>query len=322
MSAPPGWHLQPDGRERWWDGQQWTEQFRSPLPSDPTAPPAEPADPSSAADILDSPVPGPGDAPAEGQGSVPPPWTTDRTQALDVDRTQAIPAPPPGGYGTSEPPPTYPGQQDYSYPSGGGGLPPSSTGYPGGGYGTGYGTGYGATGGQYPPPRQGMSGAAKGCLFAAIGILVIIVIAVVAAVFFFARTANRISDEISSGIPTNLPSDLPSGLPSDLSSVGGETVTIAVGDGFDLPRARIAGGWSVKSGSFGSEVSGMKATFTESQAVPVVFSMSFRDTGSGKIETVCTAAPASSTATTADVTCIPIFGKVDDNAEVAVTPAF
>ncbi|WP_205859536.1 DUF2510 domain-containing protein [Phycicoccus flavus] len=31
MSAPPGWHPQPDGRERWWDGQQWTEHFRDPV---------------------------------------------------------------------------------------------------------------------------------------------------------------------------------------------------------------------------------------------------------------------------------------------------
>ncbi len=26
--APPGWHLQPDGRERYWDGTQWTAHFR------------------------------------------------------------------------------------------------------------------------------------------------------------------------------------------------------------------------------------------------------------------------------------------------------
>lgn len=29
-TAPPGWHPQPDGRERFWDGQQWTDQFRQP----------------------------------------------------------------------------------------------------------------------------------------------------------------------------------------------------------------------------------------------------------------------------------------------------
>lgn len=35
MSAPAGWHLQPDGRERWWDGQQWTEHFRDPVTATP-----------------------------------------------------------------------------------------------------------------------------------------------------------------------------------------------------------------------------------------------------------------------------------------------
>ncbi|MBM6406043.1 DUF2510 domain-containing protein [Phycicoccus sp. CSK15P-2] len=30
MSAPPGWHPQPDGRDRWWDGRQWTDHYRDP----------------------------------------------------------------------------------------------------------------------------------------------------------------------------------------------------------------------------------------------------------------------------------------------------
>lgn len=34
MSAPPGWHLQPDGRERFWDGERWTEEFREPSGGD------------------------------------------------------------------------------------------------------------------------------------------------------------------------------------------------------------------------------------------------------------------------------------------------
>lgn len=37
MSAPPGWHPQPDGRDRWWDGRQWTDHYR-----DAAAPPAPP----------------------------------------------------------------------------------------------------------------------------------------------------------------------------------------------------------------------------------------------------------------------------------------
>jgi hypothetical protein len=28
MSAPAGWHPQDDGRERYWDGTQWTDQYR------------------------------------------------------------------------------------------------------------------------------------------------------------------------------------------------------------------------------------------------------------------------------------------------------
>lgn len=42
MLPPPGWHPQPDGRERFWDGEQWTSSFR---PGQLTPPPA--AAPSS-----------------------------------------------------------------------------------------------------------------------------------------------------------------------------------------------------------------------------------------------------------------------------------
>lgn len=35
--APAGWHLQPDGRERYWDGTQWTAHFR-PGPAQQGAP--------------------------------------------------------------------------------------------------------------------------------------------------------------------------------------------------------------------------------------------------------------------------------------------
>jgi len=35
--APAGWYPQPDGTERWWDGQAWTAHSR-PLPPPPTVP--------------------------------------------------------------------------------------------------------------------------------------------------------------------------------------------------------------------------------------------------------------------------------------------
>ena len=56
MSAPPGWHLQDDGRERFWDGQQWTEQFRTPAGSDPTAPPPPEQSGGQISAILTSPA--------------------------------------------------------------------------------------------------------------------------------------------------------------------------------------------------------------------------------------------------------------------------
>ena len=33
MSNPAGWYPQPDGRQRYWDGQQWTEHFGPGVPS-------------------------------------------------------------------------------------------------------------------------------------------------------------------------------------------------------------------------------------------------------------------------------------------------
>lgn len=269
MSAPPGWYEQPDGRERWWDGQQWTDLFRPP----PTAGPADDA-------------PGPGQEP---------------TQALDVDRTQAMPAPPPS-------------QQDYAYPSGGGGLPPGRGGYGGpGDY------------GQYPPPKQGMSSTAKGCLVAGVvGVVLIIVIAVLG-VIFFGRMADRAVEDIQSSLPTTVPSqvptELPSDLPTELPSIGGEEIQVSVGDGFDLPRASIAAGWTLEPGDFGTSVTGMTATFTEGQPLPLLFTMRFEGTGD-PVDTVCSAAADSADATTAEVSCVPLFGDVSDSDQVTVTPTF
>ena len=32
MSSPAGWYPQPDGQQRYWDGQQWTEKFAPGVP--------------------------------------------------------------------------------------------------------------------------------------------------------------------------------------------------------------------------------------------------------------------------------------------------
>jgi TM2 domain-containing membrane protein YozV len=41
QNAPAGWYPQPDGTERWWDGQTWTAHGR-PVPPPPAVPMAAP----------------------------------------------------------------------------------------------------------------------------------------------------------------------------------------------------------------------------------------------------------------------------------------
>lgn len=48
MSAPAGWHKQADGRERFWDGEQWTDQFRDPATSPSAASGPGPGIPAAA----------------------------------------------------------------------------------------------------------------------------------------------------------------------------------------------------------------------------------------------------------------------------------
>ena len=305
MSAPAGWHLQPDGRERYWDGSEWTEQFRAPAPTesmDPTAPPP----PSS--------------------------WspTVDETQVLDVSGTQAMPqaqpTPPssngttaaPGAYGSADPtaypssaPAGYPGPQQYSYPSGAGGLPPA--GPPG--------SGYGAPGGQWQaPPRSGTSGLAKGCLLAALGVVILVGIAVVAGIFFISRAAEEVVGNLPSTFPTELPSGLPTGLPSGVPTEGlGDRIDIAVGNGFDLPRAAVQDGWRLEAQGGGVpivQVRGMRAILQDGNGIPVLFTMSVSGEG-GDVETVCTA-PGGSSGATVDVSCVPFFGDVADATRATV----
>jgi Protein of unknown function (DUF2510) len=287
MSAPAGWHLQPDGQERYWDGTRWTDQFRSPLPSDPTAPPPAPE------------------------------WaaTVDETQALDVDSTQAIPAPvSPEPQYPSYQQPTYPqpdqaqpGYQQPTYQA----QPPYQQPYQQPGYPQ---AGYGAPGSQtYAPPRQG-SGLAKGCLIAAVvGLLV--VGAVIAAIFVFAsRAVDSVSQSFPSGFPTSLPTDLP-------TDGTGETLTVQVGDGFDLPRATVRPGWRLEAQAGGIpavNVTGMKAEVSSDNGVPVIFSMSVTGSDGASVETLCTAASGQSRGAV-DVTCIPLFGDVAEATEVTVT---
>jgi hypothetical protein len=309
MSAPAGWHLQPDGRERYWDGSRWTEQFRPashPGAGDPTADPTAPASEPT------SPAP-----------------TWDQTQALDVSSTQAIPAQSPyaqqNPYAQQSP---YAQQNPYAQqPAAGGQDPSQAYGAPAGGYGAPAG-GYGAPGSTaWPPPQRSGNGWLKGCLIALVVALVLGIAAVVAAVVFFSRAVDSVSDSVSSsfpsGLPSNFPSNFPSNLPSGLNTDGlGERVDITVGRGFAIPRARVEDGWSLRRQGAGAlsvvTVDGMKATLQGDDGFPVLFTISLPSPGGEEVQTVCTA-PSGSAGATVDVTCVPLVGDVADARRGTVT---
>ncbi|MFQ6170862.1 hypothetical protein ACK8HX_04585 [Oryzobacter sp. R7] len=302
MSAPPGWHLQDDGRERYWDGQQWTEQFRAPAGTDPTAPPPPPSW-------------------AGGDGTSSP----SDTQAMDVGSTQQLPTVPPAAaetpaavpYGTPDPS-AYPAAHP---PAGTTQTGYGSPGYGGGAYGGG---GYGATGdtGWQPPQKSGGSGLLKGCLIAVVVGIVVLVGVVLAGIFFF----NRAVEDVRDTFPTTFPSDLPTTFPSDLPTEGlGRTFEITVGQGFEVPRARIQDGWALdEQGALGVDavqVRDMRAEISDGD-VPVFFTMSFPTADGGTAETVCTSQSAEAGGGTVDVQCVPIFGDVGDARQGTVTTAF
>ena len=317
MSAPAGWHLQPDGRERFWDGTQWTDQFRSVEPppvSDPTAPPPAPSwAQSDSGDERGDTV-----APASDPTSATPAW--DQTQALDVSSTQAIPASQQGyqdqGQGQSGPAASDPyAAQPAAYGAAPGGAPVS---------------GYGAPGQPWQggPPPQRSSGLAKGCLIAGIVGFLVLVLAVVLAIFFISRTVDEVREtfptilptEVPTELPTDLPTDLPSGLPTDGI---GEQIGITVGEGFDIPRATIEDGWSLNKQGAGAlsvvTVDGMRATLQDENGFPVLFTIGFPPAGGGEaVQTVCTA-PAGSAGASVEVSCVPLLGDVGDARQGTVT---
>ena len=314
MSAPAGWHLQPDGRERFWDGTQWTDQFRAvdpPQTSDPTAPPPAPSWAQSDAGDAGSSGGGDPTAPSSEPTSPAPAPAWDQTQALDVSSTQAIPTPQPGYADQGQP--AYPSDQ-YAYPPGAG--TPN--------------TGYGAPGQPWqggPPPQRG-SGVAKGCLIAGIIGFLVVAVAIVLAIFFISRTVDEVRETFPTSLPTEPPSDLPSGLPSDLPSGLptdgiGEQIGITVGQGFDIPRATIEDGWSLNQQGAGAlsvvTIDGMRATLQDQDGFPVLFTISFPPAGGGEaVQTVCTA-PAGSAGASVDVSCVPLLGDVADARQGTVT---
>ncbi len=320
MSAPAGWHLQPDGRERFWDGTRWTEQFRAPAPADrgdPTAAP-ETAAWNQPGQEYGSAAPVDPTAPAVEQTAAQPTAAPEQTQMLDVSSTQALPAQPVQPAADAASP--YP--QGYGTPAAGYGAPPQGYGTPTQGYGTPT-TGYGAPGQQWPvqPPPKERSGLAAGCLVAAVFGLLLLVAAIIGGVIFVNRAVDEVNQTLPSIFPSGLPTELPTDLPTGIPTEGlGDRILLEVGDGFELPRATVDGGWSLESQGAGVPVvniKGMKATVTGDGGFPVLFTMSFPTKDGGTVDTVCTA--SGDAGATVDVSCVPLFGDVSDATRATVT---
>ncbi|WP_309102515.1 DUF2510 domain-containing protein [Microbacterium sp.] len=131
MTTPAGWYDDGSGRQRWWDGQQWTEHFapEAEAPAATDAPAAEPAAGSAApqdwsnGDSLDDTVMRPsGDAPAASSDA-------------DAQPTEAFSAPgETASYPSSAPyPGSTPAVPEYaapSYPDAAAAYAPPAPGYP------------------------------------------------------------------------------------------------------------------------------------------------------------------------------------------------
>lgn len=280
-SAPPGWHLQPDGRERYWDGERWTDQFREPdrarteqIPLGETQgmPTASAGDQSGYAGARPgayqspggySPPPGHGDAyprePYVGQGGPmsdrpggTPGWLKGCLIALLVVIVLAAIAVGVGWWLINR------AVDNVASPQ------PSETTAP--------------TTEPTDTPTDEPTG--------------------------------------SVSIPTTIPS-----LPTDLPSIPGSgvTVVVEVGEGFTFGPAEIKAGWGFESQPLGFRTVTMTVIPQETSSVPVVFTMRFLSGSDEELgATVCTA-PLTTVGQEESVACIPVHGEVENAEQVQVS---
>ncbi len=257
MSAPAGWYPTPDGRERFWDGQAWSDQIRDAAPAVPDHEDQIASDPTAALET-------PSTWDEVGSSSIDPTQqlSVEATQQIDTEATQqfssgpaaAEPASGPGAFSSSLPawggptqqtgggtgydpagatagvtpaagPPAYgvppvPGQPDGAY-----GQPGGAYGQPGGAYGQQGAPAYGQPGGAYGQPGAPAYGppqksSGKGCLIAALVTVGLVVLLGIVGAVLVARFVDKVAKDPTSVLPSDLMSSLSSEmpLPSDLPS--------------------------------------------------------------------------------------------------------
>lgn len=292
-SAPPGWHLQPDGRERFWDGERWTDEFRDPS-SSPTQ--AIPTTETRGMPQRDS-----GD-----------------------DWPRPAPAPSPGGFEDR--------YHEYFEPGGPLSDRPNGRGTPGWLKGCGAvlvgllvlavlgvlggwwlfnrdsdegGTGEPAetTATTDPPVEPTSDPPAE---------------PTEDATEEPTEESTGLPTAWPSGVPTEFPTVFPTALPTDFPRLPtlpglpglGESVEVAPGESFTLGPAQIQAGWEARV-TLGLRTVSMTSVSTQSSQVPIVFTLVFFQDGTEIASTICTA-PVATVGEEADVTCVPMRGAVEN----------
>lgn len=288
-SAPPGWHLQPDGRERFWDGERWTDEFRDPasaptqeIPTDRTRGiPTDNRGGTPGASPMDGPAGGrfddryeeyyqPGGPLSDRPDGGTPGWLKGCGIVLVTLLVIAVlglagawwlfnrdgdSAPTSSPEGTVET--TEPAEETEE-------SAPEETSEP-------------------TPTEEDPED-------------------------------STVPTDWPSGFPTELPTGLPTGLPTNLPTMpglpgAGAEAEAAPGDAFSLGPAEIQQGWTVTA-RFGLRTVSMSAVATESSALPLVFSLTFFQGDTELAETMCTTFVTTIGEETS-VACVPMRGAAE-----------
>ena len=283
-TAPPGWHRQPDGRERYWDGTAWTDEFRDPA----TAPTQQ--------------IP------------------IDQTQQLPSSGWEPGPAPAPQEYASptpSYPPPPrreqYPREPYIGAPDGPGGPlsdRPGST--PGGMKGC-FGfllalllvAAVAVGGGFWWMSREAGDPASSTPTEAATE-------QTPTGEPTTEETPDEPGDRSTDEPPLSLPTGIPTAFPTDLPTLPGmgASVEVAPGEGFTLGPAQIQPGWRAESLGFGFTQVTMHVVPQEQSQLPLLFRLTFLQGGTELTSTMCTV-DLSQVGSASEVSCIPFRTDVD-----------
>lgn len=291
-SAPPGWHLQPDGQERFWDGERWTDEFRDPasapteaIPIDQTrgipqgyAGAGSPARPGGQFDDRYDEYYQPGgplsDRPA---GGGTPGWLKGCGVVLVVLLVLSLLAVGVGSWlfsrMSTETPTSEPSQTVET-----GDAPTDSPAEE-------------SPSAEEPPAEPTDPGGWP--------------------------------TELPTEFPTDLPTSFPTDLPTDLPGLpgAGAQAEVSPGESFSLGPAEIQEGWSATRNIVGLRTVSMTVVATEASSLPLVFSLAFLQAGAEVASTICTT-QLETVGQETEVACVPMRGEAESADTVRASGGF